>query len=282
MPEHLTPLYHTTGYALLSTAQQVRYNQLHACYLNEQTIFFESLMARHILQCYRRPGMPGDLYRGLQTFIGEEAAHSQMFRALNRRCLPQKYADQDFFFIRLAPVTAAGLRLWVGCAQFFPFFLWLLLIQEERALFYAREFLLAAGTLEPCFVAVQRRHLADEAGHVKWDEALLDWSWPDTSGPWRRINARLFAWLMGEYFLMPKRSGTRVLAALVAEFPGLRRQWPGLRDALRQLAQNREFHLLAYSRKVTPRVFARFDQWPEFHRLAGVLPGYRPWPVPPG
>ena len=49
IPDRLTPLYHTPVYAQLSDAQRLRYNQLHASYFNEQTIFFESAMAQHIL-----------------------------------------------------------------------------------------------------------------------------------------------------------------------------------------------------------------------------------------
>jgi hypothetical protein len=151
-----------------------------------------------------------------------------------------------------------------------------LLIQEERALFYAKTFLEDAGELEPNFVAAQRRHLVDEVGHIRWDEELLDWAWPRTGARWRRFNARLFAWMIGEYFTTPKRSGLRVVAELVKEFPELKPLWSALRNQMLQLSQNREFNLRCYSRLVTPKAFARFDQWPEFASLARVLPGYSP------
>jgi len=66
------------------------------------------------------------------------------------------------------------------------------------------------------------------------------------------------------------------VAELVREFPALRPQWPELRTRMLALAHNRDFHLLAYSRAVTPKAFARFDRWPEFHRLGKVLMGYEP------
>ena len=165
---------------------------------------------------------------------------------------------------------------WVRRPARFPFFLWVLLIQEERASFCAKEFLNEAGALEPNFVAAQRRHLADEIGHIQWDEELLDWFWPRTGTLMRKLNARLFAWMMGEYFTTPKRSGLRVVAELIEEFPALRMQGPALRTQMMQLSANREFHLLAYSRRATPKAFARFDQWPEFQSLGKVLVGYTP------
>ena len=61
MPERLTPLFYAPIYARLTDAQRLRYNQLHAFYLNEQTIFFESEMARHILQDFASRRLPDGL-----------------------------------------------------------------------------------------------------------------------------------------------------------------------------------------------------------------------------
>jgi hypothetical protein len=274
IPARLTPLYHTPVHGQLTYAQRLRYNQLHASYFNEQTIFFESAMARHILRCFVLRKLPGGLADRLRTFIAEEAEHSKMFRELNRRCLPEIYANEDFHFIKVPFFSSMCLRQWVGQARWFPFFLWILLIQEERALFCAKEFLNEAGDLEPHFVAAQRRHLADEIGHIQWDEELLDWIWPRTGKTWRGINARMFGWMMGEYFTTPKRSGLRVVSGLVKEFPSLQPLWPELRSQMLQLSHHQEFNLLSYSRTVTPKVFARCDQWPEFCALGRVLPGY--------
>jgi hypothetical protein len=276
IPERLTPLYHTSVYSRLSAAQQLRYNQLHASYFNEQTIFFESAMAQHILRGFAKQNLPTNLSTGLQTFMTEEAQHSQMFRELNLKCLPQHYGGADFYFVRLSGLAAVGLRQWVGHPGFFPFLLWVLLIQEERALFCAKEFLSHPDALEPNFLAAQRRHLADEVGHIQWDEELLDCIWPKVAGWRRHINARLFAWMMGEYFTTPKRSGLRVVAELVKEFSELKALWPELRGEMLGLATHREFNLLSYSRSVTPRAFARFDQCPEFSSLGRVLVGYEP------
>ena len=98
MPEQLTPLFHTPGYARLAPEPRLRYNQLQACYFNEQTIFFESAMARQILGDLLSRNLPPGLADGLRQFIAEEAEHSKIFRELNRRCLPKHYANGDFHF----------------------------------------------------------------------------------------------------------------------------------------------------------------------------------------
>jgi hypothetical protein len=276
IPERLTPLFHTPVYQRLSNQERLRYNQLHASYFIEQTIFFESAMAQHILRSVGAQILPSGLSDGIWKFIAEEMEHSEMFRQLNRKCMPVIYANGDFYFVSVGWLPSACLRQWVSHAQWFPFFLWILLIQEERASFYAKEYLKSANDLEPNFVAAQRRHLADEVGHTQWDEELLDWIWPRTGSHWRRVNARLFSWMTAEYFTVPKRSGLRVVTELVKEFPALQPKWPEMRTQVLQLSQNQEFNHLSYSRSVTPKAFARFDQWPEFRSLGRILAGYRP------
>jgi hypothetical protein len=254
----------------------LRYNQLHASYFNEQTVFFESSMAQHILREFARRDLPIVLQKGLQKSIQEEAQHSQIFRELNLKCLPQRYSKGDYHFVRLSGWAAFCLGRWVRHAGWFPFFLWILFIQEERALFCAKEYLAGSETLEGNFVGAQRQHLTDEAGHVQWDEELLNYIWPQLTAWQKHFNAWLFAWMMREYFTTPKRSGLRVVAELLVEFPELADLWPKLRSQMLGLATNREFNLLSYSRAVTPKAFARLDQSKEFHSLGRVLMGYEP------
>jgi hypothetical protein len=222
MPHDLTPLSFTPAYDTLTPAQKLRYNQINALYFNEQTMFFEKNLARNILGHFLSRPLPPDLRDGLRQFLAEEEMHTAMFRHLNRLCAPQLYRDRDFHFIQTTPVAAWVLDAISKRPAQFPFLLWLAQLQEERALFFGRAFLKHADTLEPHFVQTQRRHLADEIGHVRWDGILLERVWTKTS-PWlRRFNVRLFAWMVRQYFTTPKHTAPRVVAALVAEFPELR------------------------------------------------------------
>jgi len=274
MPDLLTPLYYTTTFSRLSAEQRLRYNQLHAGYVLEQTIFFESVMARQILRYYASCPLPDGWAEGLLEFIAEEERHSEMFRTLNRRCAPQTYDRHDFHFIRVPAASRRVLEAWVRHPGFFPFFLWLMLLEEERSLYYASQFAKAAD-LEPNFVAAQKTHLADEAGHIQWDEKLLDWVWTQTGGWLRWLNARLFQWMVGDYFNMPKRGGLRVLDELAAEFPALRPELPVMRGQVLALAHNHDYHLSTYSRMITPRAFRRFDACPEFRSISKIFFGYQ-------
>jgi len=71
------------------------------------------------------------------------------------------------------------------------------------AVFAPKEFMECGQELEPSFWLRKRRHLADEVGHVQWDEQLLDCVWPAT-GEWlRRINARALRVDEGRVFYDP-------------------------------------------------------------------------------
>jgi hypothetical protein len=276
MPQHLTPLYFTAVYGTLTEAQRLRYNQLHALYLNEQTIFFERALAPNVLGYFLAQKLPPKLRRGIEEFAADEERHSAMFRGLNRLCAPEIYGQSDFHFIRVPPIAAKFLRLMSRKPRLFPLLLWLMHLQEERALFYGQQFVKCEHAIEPRFLDAQRTHLADEVSHVNCDKQLLDLVWPRTNALVRLFNVRLLAWLMEEYFGAPKRAQLDVISQLILEFPDLQSRTAELRAAMLGLAENREFMRSMYSRENVPDVFERFDKCPELHPLARALPGYEP------
>lgn len=275
--EEFTPLFHTAAYGVLPDAARWRYNQLHALYFNEQVAFFEQELLSPALRALARMALPPALGAGVREFYEDEQRHTAMFRALNRRCAPEFYARGDYFFVAVAPAWRAAVRLVSSRPRLFPLLLWLALMQEERSLFYSKRCLEQAAHLESQFVAAHRAHRADEVGHVAWDEELLDWLWPRTGRILRGMNARLLNWLVGEFFLLLKRSGRRVVEQLAREFPRL--DAAALRQAMAGLGANAADVRTLYSRAITPRAFARFDRHPEFALLARTLPGYVPLPA---
>ncbi|HEY4415609.1 MAG TPA: diiron oxygenase [Verrucomicrobiae bacterium] len=276
MPEALTSLHFTPAYATLTESQRRRYNQLNALYFNEQTMFFEKTLARNVLGYFLAQPLPGELKAGLQQFLAEEEQHTAMFRRLNQQCAPEIYAAQDFHFIQVRPLGAKMLDAISRRPQWFPFLLWIMHLQEERAIYFGQTFLKSAGALEPHFVAVQRKHLADEIGHVRWDEALLDWVWPRTNPLLRRFNVRFFTWMIQEYFTTPKRSAVRVVAALVKEFPALQPRYPEFCRQLCALGNNPAYRHSLYCAENVPMTFKRFDAHSEFNSLVKAMPGYVP------
>jgi len=276
MPEELTALYHAPAYSALTVVQRLRYNQLSALYFNEQTMFFEKTLARNVLGYFLTRPLPDELKSGLRQFMAEEEQHSAMFRGLNLRCAEAIYRRQEFHFIRVPPIAARILDFISKRPSRFPLLLWLMHLQEERAVFFARTFLESADSLEPHFVAAQRKHLADEIGHVRWDEALLDWVWPKTRPLLRRFNIRMFGWMIEEYFSTPKRSALRVAAALVEQFPELQPQYREFCRQLQNLGRDGNYRRSLYCPENVPSTFKRFDAWPEFRALNDAMPGYLP------
>jgi hypothetical protein len=278
LPEELTPLYHTQSYGSLTPEQRRRYNQLHGLYFNEQILFFETALGYGILEALRRQPWPDRLADGLRQFQEEERQHSAMFRRLNLRCAPELYDGGDHYFVQVAKIWMAVSNWAVAHPLLFPMFLWLMLVQEERSMYYSRVILRHREAIEPHFVQAHRLHLADEVGHVRWDEELLDALWQRAHPMLRKVNARLFAWMLAEFFAAPKRAQLRVVDELVCEFPGLRERRPEMRRQLLALSADDDFRTSLYSREIVPKTFARFDESPEFRVLE--ICGYRPqWEV---
>jgi hypothetical protein len=276
VPERLTPLFYTSWHGRLSPKQRLRYNQFYGCYMNEQILFFETTLTRNVLEPFLSRHLSEPLKDGLTRFIAEEQQHSRMFRLLNQRCAPQFYTGQDFYFVRVPGIWKVILDQATQRPTWFPLFIWLMLIQEERSMYYSRNFLKLERELEPSFVATHRKHLADEVDHVRWDEELLDIVWGQSPSLVREMNAKLFSWMLGEFFNTPRRAGLRMVEELVREFPELSEALTEMRQQILDLGKDQSYHLTLYSREIVPKTFARFDRWPEFSRLQEVLPGYHP------
>lgn len=278
-PASLTTLYHMPSWRLLDHTQQIRYTQLYALYLNEQTAFFEELLASTLLPAlYRRPDRVGEVLAGnLRTFEAEEKRHSAWFREMNHRADPATFprTSENYVFIPGGRSMRSLGRYFASRPFTFPFWIWLMLLQEERSIFIARECLDPRVSLEPNFRELHRRHLADEVDHVRWDTQLVERVWLPMPVWKRRLQARLFGYLMAEFFTVPKRSAIAVLNALLAEFPDLSPIAPQLRRELAELKHSATYHAGLYSREITPKAFALFDSLPEFANIGKYLPAYQ-------
>lgn len=277
-PARLTALAHVASWNRLEERHQLRYSQLYALYLNEQTVFFEELLATNVLPAlYQNPDRIGaDLADDLRRFEAEERRHSRWFREANHRVDPDCFslAEGSYFFI---PVDAKmrAVSAWFAQRPFaFPCWILLMLLQEERSISVAQECLKKSNQVEPTFLNLHRKHLADEIDHVKWDLKLIERVWLPMPMWKRRLQARLFGTMMREFFTTPKRAGKAVLQAFIDEFPELVPLSPDLHRELGELATSREYHASLYSRAITPRAFALFDDLPEFKNLGDYLLAY--------
>ncbi len=274
-PDELCPFTYLPAAARLPAAVSLRQNQLYALCMQEMIQFFESLGHR-LLPALGREFGATPLGAGLREFLAEEERHSALFAAMNRAAAPDLYARSNSYFVQLPPWLRALTGACCARPRLFPLWLWLMILQEERSLHISRAYLAGADRLEPHFVALQRMHAVDEARHVRWDEQLIAELWPRTPRWWRGWNARVFGWMIGEYFHAPKRAGARLIDRLAAEFPAHASRLRALHPALAALGRDPAWQNLMHSRSIMPRTFALMDQWPEFRSFSRHVPAYVP------
>ncbi|RBP48010.1 para-aminobenzoate N-oxygenase AurF [Roseimicrobium gellanilyticum] len=266
-PESLTPLAFTPVYHTLTEPQRLGYNRVHGLYFLEQIIFFEQVMARPTLEWLIRNSPTPQLSREAEHFLQEEDAHSSWFRGLLRDIAPEQYAHGDFRLLDMGSLTHRLMRLPGSSVRFFPAMLWLQLIFEERALYFGRAFVSCGRALDPRFQAVHRQHLEDEPAHIRRDVLFLEWLWPGAPLWLRRVNVRALVWLMREFFLLPKRSGLRVVDTWLREFPELTPRKREFHDAMRALESDDAYLRTLYPKTGFPRTRQLIARWPELAAL---------------
>ena len=156
------------------------------------------------------------------------------------------------------------LKLPLQYPRLFPLVFWIVLLQEERTVYYSKEVIRCASELDPRVVDAFSRHMDDEKDHLGIDEALLEVYWERSSSSIRWLNAQAFRLFVDEFLNAPKRAGIRVIERLVQEVPSLQGRKGELTAGLRNLAKDARFHQSLYSRKIVPKTFALFDRYAEF------------------
>ncbi len=273
IPECLTPLAWTPIYSGLAPADRFAYNRLHGLYFLEQTIFFEQIMGQPALAKIIRIAPDEALRQEARDFADEENAHSSWFRELLRSARPEWYATSDYHLLSASAPMRRGTSFLARHIQMLPALLWLQLMSEERALYFGRTFVRHAAELDPAFLAVQRRHMADEAAHIRRDELFIEWLWRRTPSWWRRCNAGWLKWMLREFFHLPKRSGLHVVDHWLAECPHLQPRREEFHRAVLALKDNTAYIKTLYPRRHLPRTAALSREWPELAFLDTFLTG---------
>ena len=267
IPERLTPLYFTPLYAELTEQEKRSYNRAHGLYFLEQTIFFEQVTGKPVLRQLVRMASDETLAAAARQFMADEDQHTSWFRALLREVAPETYARRDFHLLAVPSVVPPVSRLLGRFVSVLPCLLWLQLIAEERSLYFGNQFVEAGASLDRRFLTVQRRHLADEAGHIQSDEIFIEWLWPRCGKSLRKVNARLLGWVLREFFYLPKRSGWRVVDQWLQGYPELLERREEFRSAMADLSENDTYLRTLYPRKHLLRSCALAVRWPELQFL---------------
>lgn len=267
IPERLTPLAFTPLYTDLTDEEKLSYNRAHGRYFLEQTIFFEQLLGKPVLRQLIQMAPDHQMAEVARNFMEEEDRHTGWFRTLLREVEPETYNEADFHLLEVKPMLPPLARLLGRSVNFLPFLLWLQLIAEERSLYFGVQFLKAGDAIDERFLAVQRQHLKDEAGHIRSDEIFIEWLWPRCGKMLRKLNARFLEWSLRELFYLPKRSGWRVVDHWLHANPALLARREEFRSAMADLAKNETYLRTLYPRKHLLRTCALAARWPELQFL---------------
>jgi len=268
VPEEVTPLYHTDLYDQLTTDQKLTYNQLSGLYINEQTAFFEEQLVavlRSLLKGGRVRGT--SLEESMRRFLADELEHTTMFRSLNHLVSPEGNFDQPktYHYVQASPASLMVLSFFARFPRRLTFWLWLIMILEERSIYISKLFVKQATDLEPHFVATHLRHVTDEVNHVRWDIEMIEVFWAGASKFHRAANAKLLSHVLLEYFTLPKRSGVRIVRELQRRHPELAEV--DFLSAFQGLSQCPAYYQVLYSAKTIPRTLALMESLPEFKTL---------------
>jgi hypothetical protein len=276
----LTPLYYTRVYADLTEDQQRRYNQLCAMGFSELIAFFESTFASSVLLALAHidDGELSEAWQScLRQFLDDEREHIRWWHELNQLSDPQLYATGVHQIIRVSPILHRLLKFFTGRPRLFPVVFWIMIALEERSLDISRRCLkMDRELIEPRYRLIYQQHLKDESRHVQMDWHLIERFFANRSKLVQGINARLFCFMIGRFFLRPNRSAIFVVRRLVAEHAELAPLLPEMTRQLKRLHQNPEYQEMMYSRSTTPITFSLFDRFDVMHRVQQVLQSYQP------
>jgi len=268
VPEDLTSLAHTAVYAELSPSEKLQYNQCYALYLNEQTATLEQLFT-HFMQATARLAWARPLLGGISEMLREESVHIARFSEFNRRARPDLYQHSDSFFVR-TPWLWPALHFFLRLPRLLPFPLWIILLLEERSLYYSARW--AQAEVEPQFVKLHSLHAEDEDRHLELGNQLVQGLWASRPRLLRKVNARLLEAVLREFFFHPKRAALRVVQVAFPEHPRLAE----MQTQLLQLNNNQDFLRSLYSRVSNPLTLARMESDPELLPVLQLLEGKRP------
>lgn len=270
MPERLTQLYHTPGYALLSDKHKLRYNQLFAMRSIEQLMTLEAKFIELVLKRTSKShevNKDEQLVYCMQEMASEEQQHYRMFSRINRQAEPCIYQDEEMYFARISTWENLALSGLVYLPGINLFLLWILLILEEFSTYIStamiKEARLSAARYEPNFVKVHREHLKDETRHVSICANLISTLMRSTAQPLIQLNTFLLRKFMHDY-MTPKRGGIRVIEHLCREFPELQATKKTLIDSIRAQKQDSVISKAIQDPACMPCSQALFSRYPAF------------------
>lgn len=283
-PEVLTPLYHCSSYRTILEEDDRRfYNQLYAQYVSEQFIFLEDrFLCRVVEGLLPWAGkVSWDLKKCLEIFLEEEIKHTEMFRRLNKICNPERYENDDFYFLRLKKYEDRLINAMAKAPKLLNYWIWIALLFEEKTIdcfshYRSQQRDPRSAKLDPLHYQVHQFHMLDEARHVQIDEHLLRYIFDRSNPLVRQFNITLLRKTMANY-TNPKRANILIVEELCKAHPRLRSQVNRLSDEVRAQKGESPYQMAQYSRRNFPKTFSYFDSHVDIQRaMQQVILTYYP------
>ncbi len=282
IPPYLTHLHGSAVYARLDQRQQVRYNHLCGLMAAEQFLSFEeTIIITAVRRLVATPEIQLDpvLAGALNEMINEEVNHARWFRALLAEVEPALYSDGQCFFTRLHWWERLALIPLTRTKDGALVMLWFTLLIEEHSVALSRAMITAGDiNLDARFVAVHRRHLADEIRHLPLNIKIIERCF-DLLPQWRK---RLLAWTFRRVLrdiARPRRANAAVVRRLIFEFPELAEQSDDLFQAVCVDFRDHAPHSDITHPEFHPLTVQSWSTRPEFSGvLVDISTGWRPLP----
>src|SRR5690242_4604653 len=147
IPESITHLYYSPVYETLSGHERRVYNKLHACFCCEMLVFFEEELPPCYSLAATNAGVSERVCSGVQAMVASESRHAAMFRELARDLDPALYEPFRYHFLRMPDGLVPLLKFPFRFPKLFPLVFWIVLLQEERTVYYSNEVIQRADEL---------------------------------------------------------------------------------------------------------------------------------------
>ena len=272
MPEELSPLYYTDSYLKLSPEARLRYNQLNTLYCNEQIYFFERTLSVFLISSAKY--LPIQLANQVEKMVKEELVHADLFYKLNMIAAPEYYKDNKHFFINLSIGLKKVFHMLMLYPRFFPFFIWIIMLMEEKAVFHSLSYSKHKNKIEENFLEIYFYHLEDEESHLSLGKDLETYLWKPRNSLSKKINAKMFSIFINNFFSSPGKSSAKIIDTLLAEDKISLAECKKIKYELSQLKNNLDYRLSQFSPQICPNTYTELRSLSEFDLLINILPKY--------
>jgi len=269
-PDSIAPWTYLPAYQSLTDDMKLRYNQLHACTVNELFIWFaQKLMLPILNRLIVNSNHDPEFKITCQTYSKEEVKQSEVIRRLSKSSASELYKKTDFYFFNShASIIAWLIKTSLKFPQSMSTWCWILILFKERTLMYSKEYIKAKVEVSSIYNKVHHFHMFEETRHAQMNQIFIEKMYSGASD----LNRRITAYILGkvlESFSSPKRMSKAIAKRMKLEFvrPEEHDMIDQISLELPMLKNNLDFKLQFFGFKSNEGTLNLMSQYPEFDHL---------------